>query len=154
MLKLFLNEFKVPSLYEQGFENFLFDFEETLGITKEKFYLDYEGKRNLLSCMGQLADSFNLGEEISSEYKVKELNLFEENFIDEKIVIDKLLLKMVRRDTYYVYLKGSYMSAPETFNELNIYIGYIKVEREPSNLKIITKLFDEETFSFLRDPAR
>ena len=154
MLKLFLSEFRVPSLYEQGFENFLSDFEETLGITKEKFYLDYESKRNLLSCMGQLADSFNLGEEISSEYKVKELNLFEENFIDEKIVIDKLLLKMVRRDTYYVYLKGSYMSAPETFNEINIYIGYIKVEREPSNLKIITKLFDEETFSFLRDPAR
>ena len=154
MLKLFLSEFRVPSLYEQGFENFLSDFEETLGITKEKFYLDYESKRNLLSCMGQLADSFNLGEEISSEYKVKELNLFEENFIDEKIVIDKLLLKMVRRDTYYVYLKGSYMSAPETFNELDIYIGYIKVEREPSNLKIITKLFDEETFSFLRDPAR
>lgn len=154
MVKSFLKEFKVPSLYESGFENFLYDFEEALGITKEKFYLDYEAKRELLSCVGRFVNYFNSGEEISLQDKIIELNLFEESFIDDRVSINKLLFGLVKNDTYYVYLKGSYMGAPESFKDIKIYIGFLKVEREPSNLKIVTNLFGEEYYSFLQDPAK
>lgn len=153
MIKSFLKEFKVPSLYESGFENFLSDFEEVLGITKEKFYLDYEGKRKLMHCVGNLISSFDLNKEIDPSFKDQNLDLFEETFIDERIVIEELYMKMVSDNTYYIYLKGSYVSAPDISSDLNIYIGFLKIEREPSELRITTNLFNEERLTYLRSRA-